>query len=628
MGAGQSERYGAMLRDEEAKEAPNGDRQGGTIGKLLRKRMRNMVAGTSQPAVPNLALHGAQAASLHKNGPISLLANLVNGLILACVLWAAGIQREAVLSWYTLLMLVVTLTYLFWRGYDHAVARHKVRAWLKRFAVGKTLAGFVWALTIVYLYQGVDTTSLVVIVFLLAGMTAAAVASSAAYRPAVVGFIAPILGGLAFYFFSRTSFTDWALGFFALVYFVFINRITQNLEQNLIHEVALKDKNRELVESLEYAVAETRDREEKFRVIADYSHSWESWFSGDGKLLWVNPGVERLTGYNAEECMNQRSHPMEIVHAEDREKVARAMAAAGKQPSLKELEFRVVCKDGSVRWVAAVSQPAVDTQGRNVGFRASIRDISDRKALQQQLELLASTDPLTGVVNRRRFFHTAEAELYRARRYDRPLVLALVDIDHFKRINDTHGHAIGDDTLKTLAHAFANRLRRSDLFARFGGEEFVLLLPETQLGDGLRLCERLRQMVETIKLQVPGKSEPFGFTVSIGVADLQHEGDSLNQLLARADAALYKAKRDGRNQVAYGAPVQAFEGTPPAQPGDRRATRPAIPPQPEAVAEKVDLPEAGQNGAAARPSLAIAPASPTPAEAPELPLRFARPGNR
>jgi hypothetical protein len=187
---------------------------------------------------------------------------------------------------------------------------------------------------------------------------------------------------------------------------------------------------------------------------------------------------------------------------------------------------------------------------------------------------------------------------------------------------------VGDDTLKTLAHAFANRLRRSDLFARFGGEEFVLLLPETQLGDGLRLCERLRQMVETIKLQVPGKSEPFGFTVSIGVADLQHEGDSLNQLLARADAALYKAKRDGRNQVAYGAPVQAFEGTPPAQPGDRRATRPAIPPQPEAVAEKVDLPEAGQNGAAARPSLAIAPASPTPAEAPELPLRFARPGNR
>ncbi|HEY7610023.1 MAG TPA: diguanylate cyclase [Alphaproteobacteria bacterium] len=617
-----------MLREEEAKESPKGDRDGGTIGKLLRRRMRDMVAGTSQPAVPHLALHGAQAASLHKNGPISLLANLVNGLILACVLWAAGIQREAVLSWYTLLMLVVTLTYLFWRGYDRAVERHQIRGWLKRFAAGKAAAGIVWALTIVYLYRGVDTTSLVVIVFLLAGMTAAAVASSAAYRPAVVGFIAPILGGLAFYFFSRASFTDWALGFFALVYFVFINRITQNLEQNLIQEVALKDKNRSLVESLEYAVAETRDREEKFRVIADYSHSWESWFSGDGKLLWVNPGVERMTGYNAEECMNQRSHPMEIVHPEDRETVARAMAAAGKQPSMTELEFRVVCKDGSVRWCAAVSQPAVDTHGRNVGFRASIRDISDRKALQQQLELLASTDPLTGVVNRRRFFHTAEAELYRARRYDRPLVLALVDIDHFKRINDTHGHAVGDDTLKTLAHAFANRLRRSDLFARFGGEEFVLLLPETQLGDGLRLCERLRQMVETIKLQIPGKSEPFGFTVSIGVADLQHEGDSLNQLLARADAALYKAKRDGRNQVAYGAPVQAFEGTTVQQPGDRRAARPSNPQQSEAVAEKLELAEAAANGAAARAPLAIKPAGPAPGEAPELPLRFASPGNR
>jgi diguanylate cyclase (GGDEF)-like protein/PAS domain S-box-containing protein len=614
-----------MLREEEAKESPQGERQGGTIGKLLRRRMRDMVAGTSQPAVPNLALHAAQAAALHKNGPISLLANLVNGLILACVLWAAGIQREAVLSWYTVLMLVVTLTYLFWRGYDRAVERHQIRGWLKRFALGKTLAGLVWAMTIFYLYRGVDSGSLVVIIFLLAGMTAAAVASSAAYRPAVVGFIAPILGGLAFYFFSRASFTDWALGAFALIYFVFINRITQNLEQNLIQEVSLKDKNRELVDSLEYAVAETRDREEKFRVIADYSHSWESWFSGDGKLLWVNPGVERMTGYNAEECMNQRSHPMEIVHQEDREMVARAMALAGKAPSMKELEFRVVCKDGSVRWCAAVSQPAIDTQGRNVGFRASIRDISDRKALQQQLELLASTDPLTGVVNRRRFFHAAEAELYRARRYDRPLVLALVDIDHFKRINDTYGHAVGDDTLKTLAHAFANRLRRSDLFARFGGEEFVCLLPETQLGDGLRLCERLRQMVETIKLQIPDKSDPFGFTISIGVADLQHEGDSLNQLLARADAALYKAKRDGRNQVAYGAPVQAFEGV---QPGDRRPARPAVPAQPEAMAEKLELSEPVENGSAAHAPLPMAPAAAVPAEAPELPLRFATPGGR
>lgn len=607
-----------MLREDD-KDNP----KDGGIGKLLRRRMRASVADTNRSAVPNLLLHSAQAASLHKNGPVALLANLVNGLILACVLWASGVQREAVLAWYTLLMLAVTLTYLFWRGYDRAVARDEVRGWLKGFAFGNTFAGIVWALTVVYLYRGIDTNSLVVVVFLLAGMTAAAVASSAAYRPAVIGFIAPVLGGLALYFFSRQTFIDGALGAFALIYFVFINRITRNLEQNLAHEVELQEKNRELVGSLEYAVSETRDREEKFRIIADYSHSWEAWFATDGRLLWVNPSVERLTGYTAEECMGQRSHPMEIVHPEDREKVARAMAAAGKQPSLKELEFRAVCKDGSVRWCAVVSQPAIDTGGVNVGFRASIRDISDRKALQQQLELLASTDPLTGVINRRRFFHTAEAELYRARRYDRPLVLALVDIDYFKRINDTHGHAVGDECLKTLAHGFANRLRRSDLFARFGGEEFVLLLPETQLGDGLRLCERLRQMVETLKLQAQGKSETFGFTVSIGVADLQHEGDSLNQLLARADAALYKAKRDGRNQVAYGAPVQAFEGVPPAQPGDRKAARPVVPPQPAAVAATLDPP----SGAAAEPGqipLAFA-AEAIAAESRDAPYGFATP---
>src|SRR5262245_41729419 len=152
-----------MLRDEEQSKSPKGE----TIGKLLRRRMRDMVAGSSQPAVPNFELHGAQAAALHKNGPISLLANLVNGLILACPLWSAGRQREAVLTWYTLLMLAVALTYIFWRGYDRAVEHRAVRAWLKRFAIGKTLAGLVWAFTIVYLYRGVDTSSLVVIVFLL-----------------------------------------------------------------------------------------------------------------------------------------------------------------------------------------------------------------------------------------------------------------------------------------------------------------------------------------------------------------------------------------------------------------------------------------------------------------------------
>ncbi len=550
-----------MLRQDEA-QAPAAD---DTLGKRLRRRMRGMVSANPPPQ-PSEALHAAQAASLHRNGPTVLLANLVNGLILACVLWASDIPHQMVLCWYTLLMLAVAYTYLRWRGYDRAVQGNDVKAWLQRFAFGKLFAGIVWAITILYLYRGVGTENLVVVVFLLAGMTAAAVASSAVYRPAVLAFNAPILGGLAFYFFTRGTYTDWALAFFALIYFAFVNRMASNIEEHLVGEVALREKNRELVSSLEYAVAETRDREEKFRVIADYSHSWEAWFSGDGKLLWINPSVERLTGFSAAECLGHRSHPMEIVHPEEREKVARGMAIAAKQPSMKELEFRVVCKDGSIRWCAALSQPAIDSQGRNVGYRVSIRDISDRKALQNQLELLASTDPLTGVCNRRRFFHNAEAELYRARRYDRPLVAALIDIDHFKRINDTHGHAAGDECLKALAHALANRLRRSDLFARFGGEEFVLLLPETQLGDGLRLCERLRQMIETLKIQIPGVAEPIGYTVSIGVADLQHEGDSLNQLLARADAALYKAKRDGRNQVAYGAPAQAFDGAAPAAP--------------------------------------------------------------
>ena len=139
-----------MLRDEEAKDAPHSD----TIGKRLRRRMRDMVAGSTQPAVPNLSLHAAQAAALHQNGPVALLANLVNGLILACLLWAEGIQREAVLSWYTLLMLAIVWLWLRrdcfrqgWVGFWHALLLNialliPLAPWLARMLEGRLEEAF------------------------------------------------------------------------------------------------------------------------------------------------------------------------------------------------------------------------------------------------------------------------------------------------------------------------------------------------------------------------------------------------------------------------------------------------------------------------------------------------------
>lgn len=165
----------------------------------------------------------------------------------------------------------------------------------------------------------------------------------------------------------------------------------------------------------------------------------------------------------------------------------------------------------------------------------------------QTLEQMATTDPLTGRLNRRAFFAVAEREFERSRRYQTPLAVLMLDIDWFKRVNDTHGHAIGDTVLRTLAGAWFDSLRRLDCVGRIGGEEFAILLPQTSQQDALALAERLRQRTAAIEIIAPQGN--FHVTVSIGLACVGSHDANFNQALERADMALYQAKQAGRNRV-------------------------------------------------------------------------------
>lgn len=175
-------------------------------------------------------------------------------------------------------------------------------------------------------------------------------------------------------------------------------------------------------------------------------------------------------------------------------------------------------------------------------------DESDRQkfALEWQLERMATTDGLTGACNRRSFAQRLDEEIERAQRYGNPLSIILLDIDHFKRVNDTRGHGDGDQALKALAAIGIESGRSSDMFARLGGEEFVMLLPHTTLDAGQAFAERLRVQIEGLTIR--GESGIFNITSSFGVAALKRV-DNGDAFLARADAALYLAKHRGRNRV-------------------------------------------------------------------------------
>ncbi|MDQ5898372.1 MAG: hypothetical protein RLZZ592_2122 [Pseudomonadota bacterium] len=188
----------------------------------------------------------------------------------------------------------------------------------------------------------------------------------------------------------------------------------------------------------------------------------------------------------------------------------------------------------------------VPIAGLGVGLTLRLIVALDRAL--RRAETMALTDGLTGVRNRRWFMQQAGQEFVRARQQGRALAMVLIDVDHFKRINDEFGHQIGDQLLIAMARTCGETLRRTDLFARFGGEEFIVLLPETGPGDAMRLAERMRLAVQAERLHeaLPASRR---ITISLGVAAMNAATPTLDHLIQVADQALYEAKRSGRDRV-------------------------------------------------------------------------------
>jgi two-component system cell cycle response regulator len=167
-----------------------------------------------------------------------------------------------------------------------------------------------------------------------------------------------------------------------------------------------------------------------------------------------------------------------------------------------------------------------------------------------RLEQLAQTDPLTQLLNRRALTERITAEMERALRYDSTLALLMIDIDHFKKVNDTFGHLVGDDVLRDVGQLLLDTIRVSDIVARYGGEEFLILLPETDEAGAVSFAERIRTAVEDHAFARGGENPPLRITSSVGVAVFPAARiENVEDLLSRSDAALYRAKADGRNRV-------------------------------------------------------------------------------
>jgi diguanylate cyclase (GGDEF)-like protein len=221
---------------------------------------------------------------------------------------------------------------------------------------------------------------------------------------------------------------------------------------------------------------------------------------------------------------------------------AQAVSALEKDPATpQDMEWRVMCRDGQYRVLAN----RISKIGSHYTF--IYWDITEQRRLEDQLRRLAATDMLTGLHNRRHFFADSQTVFANAQRAGRQLCLLILDVDHFKSINDTHGHAAGDDALMAVARRCRSALRPEDRLARFGGEEFIALLADTTPGEARRLAESLRALIG--ENPICHAKQEFFVTASIGIAAAEPGMTRLDQLVEKADKALYAAKRAGRNRV-------------------------------------------------------------------------------
>ena len=237
------------------------------------------------------------------------------------------------------------------------------------------------------------------------------------------------------------------------------------------------------------------------------------------------------------------------LHPDDAEQVLAALKSTLGHDAPYDLEHRVLSSSKGVRYVHAQGKVFRDPAGKAVRLVGTVQDITHAKLLELELTRQAHVDFLTGLSNRRYFMDLSDHELSRAVRYRTPLSLFMLDIDYFKQVNDTHGHKAGDSVLKKLAEICRQTLREMDIIGRVGGEEFAILLPETDLTEAVEVAERLREKVAAARVPQEGGGLPLRFTVSIGVASLSSTEDNLDVLLSAADQALYQAKNGGRNRV-------------------------------------------------------------------------------
>ncbi len=304
-----------------------------------------------------------------------------------------------------------------------------------------------------------------------------------------------------------------------------------------------------------------RDVTEQERMLEQLRLSEERWqlaLQGAGDALWDwdlvtgrvfrSPRWSLMLGYEETTSWNAREHFLKLLHPDDRDATEAAVEAhLTRKTASFVAQYRLRHKDGSWRWLMDRGQAVWDERGRPVRMAGSQTDITERKLAEDLLALEARTDALTGLANRREFDRLFAQQVQKSRTTGESLCVCVCDVDRFKEVNDSYGHAVGDRVLKAFGAILRSVSRKSDLLARIGGDEFILALPRTTLEEASALVERIRQQLHNEAFVADETT--FHVSSSFGVTCLGSEHRDAAEVILEADRSLYAAKDAGRNRA-------------------------------------------------------------------------------
>jgi diguanylate cyclase (GGDEF)-like protein/PAS domain S-box-containing protein len=303
-----------------------------------------------------------------------------------------------------------------------------------------------------------------------------------------------------------------------------------------------------------------KESELRYRTIADFTADWEYWSLPDGTLRYVSPSCEEVCGYTPQELYADPLLLRRMVHPDDLALFDDHVHQLSDQGVTEPIDYRIRTKHGEERWIAHVCRQVFDADGKSLGRRASNRDDTRNKELQEQIRQLAFIDPLTALPNRRLLLDRLEQALAANQRSEGFGALMFLDLDNFKPLNDQHGHGAGDLLLLEVARRLKACVRGVDTVSRIGGDEFVVLLGELA-ADQAQAAEQASKLAEKVRFSL---AEPYLLPVSnnaeaikhhcsasIGVVLIEPQHKSVEGLLKWADAAMYLAKEEGRNRVNF-----------------------------------------------------------------------------